>query len=102
MGLCAGVHAVASVMSSSETPWTVVPLSRGFSRPEYWRGLPCPPPGDLPDPGLEPVSPASPALQVDSSPTEPSAKPRMGLEPSKISYPESLSHQYLNTELNKL
>ena len=41
------------------TPWTVarqVPLSVGFSRQEYWSGLPCPPPGNLPDPGIEPVS----------------------------------------------
>ena len=41
--------------------WTVAylaPLSLGFSRPEYWSGLPCPPPGDLPDPGIEPESPA--------------------------------------------
>ena len=43
------------------TPWTVAcqaPLSMGFSRQEYWSGLPCPPPGDLPDPGIEPVTPA--------------------------------------------
>jgi len=38
-------------------------LSRGFSRQEYWRGLPCPPPGHLPDPGIEP---GSPTLQADS------------------------------------
>ena len=38
----------------------------GFSRQEYWRGLPCPPPGDLPDPGIEPESLESPALQMDS------------------------------------
>jgi len=38
----------------------------GFSRQEYWSGLPCPPPGNLPNPGIEPVSPLSPALQVDS------------------------------------
>ena len=37
--------------------------SMGFSRQEHWSGLPCPPPGDLPDPGIEP---ASPALQADS------------------------------------
>ena len=43
-------------------------LSMGFSRPEYWSGLPCPPPGDRPNPGIEPVSPATPALQVDSLP----------------------------------
>ena len=42
------------------TPWTVahqVPLSMGYSRQEYWSGLPFPPPGDLPDPGVEPASP---------------------------------------------
>ena len=43
------------------TPWTVAyqaPLSMGFSRQEYWSGLPFPSPGDLPDPGIEPGSPA--------------------------------------------
>ena len=47
------------------TPWTVArqaPLSMGFSREEYWSGLPCPPPGDLPDPGIEPKSLMSPPL----------------------------------------
>ena len=47
------------------TPWTVVhqaPLSVGFSRQEYCSGLPCPPSGDLPDPGIEPTSLVSPAL----------------------------------------
>ena len=42
------------------TPWTValqVPLTMGFSRQEYWSGLPFPSPGDLPGPGIEPVSP---------------------------------------------
>ena len=39
----------------------------GFSRQEYWSGLPCPPPGDLPNPGIEPESPA---LQADSLPAE--------------------------------
>ena len=47
------------------TPWSVacqVPLSMGFSRQEHWSGLPCPPLGDLLDPGTEPVSLLSPAL----------------------------------------
>ena len=47
------------------TPWTVdyqTPLSVGFSRQEYWSGLPCPSPGDLPNPGIEPTSLMSPAL----------------------------------------
>ena len=39
-----------------------------FFRQEYWSGLPFPPPGDLPDPGIEPLSPVSPALQVNSLP----------------------------------
>ena len=44
-----------------ETPWTLArqaPLSMGISRQEYWSGLPLPSPGDLPDPGIEPASPA--------------------------------------------
>ena len=52
------------------TPWTVVRQaspSVGFSRQEYWSGLSFPPPRDLPDPGIEP---RSPALQVDSLPSE--------------------------------
>ena len=43
------------------TPWAVAceaPLSIGFSKQEHWTGLPCPPPGDLPTPGIEPGSPA--------------------------------------------
>ena len=59
------------------TPWTVarqVPLSVGFSRQEIWRGLPFPHPGDLPNPGIEPWSPA---LQADSLPTEPPGKPAL-------------------------
>ena len=50
----------------------LVPLSMGFPRQEYWSGLPCPPPGDLLDPGIEP---RSPALQSDSLPSEPPGKP---------------------------
>ena len=53
--------------------WTVsrqAPLSMGFFRQEYWSGLPCPLPRDLPDTEIKPVSPESPALQVCSLPTE--------------------------------
>ena len=52
------------------TPWTVAykaPLSMEFSRQEYWSGLPFPSPGDLPDPRIEP---GSPALQADALPSE--------------------------------
>ena len=52
-------------MPNSATPWTVTYqalLSMGFSRQEYWSGFPCPPPGDLPNPGIRPISLMSPAL----------------------------------------
>ena len=60
-----------SVSDSLVTPWTVAhqaPLSMGFSRQEYWSGLTFSSPGDLPDLGIEP---GSPALQEDSLPSEP-------------------------------
>ena len=50
------------------TPWTVAhqaPLPMGFSKQEYWSGLPCPPAGDLPNPGIESASLMSPALAGD-------------------------------------
>ena len=56
------------------TPWTAALqalLSMGLSRQEYWSGLPLPSPGDLPNPG---IIPRSPALQIDSFPTEPPGK----------------------------
>ena len=56
-------------------PWTVAsqaPLSMGFSRPEYWSGLPFTFPGDLPNPGIEL---RSPVLQADSLPSEPPGTP---------------------------
>ena len=64
---------IAQMLQSRLTlwPWTVAhqaPLSMGFSRQEYWSGLPCPPPGDLPNPGMEPTSPESPGLQVNFLP----------------------------------
>ena len=64
-----------SVMSDFATPWAVTHQalwSVGFSRQGYWSGLPCPYPGDFPNPGVEP---RAPALQVDSLPAEPSGKP---------------------------
>ena len=60
------------------TPWIVAyqaPPSMGFSRQEYWRGLPFPSPGGLPDPGIEP---RSRALQADALPSEPPGKPLLG------------------------
>ena len=69
-------------MSYSCNPWTVAlpaSLTLGFSRQEYWSGLPCPPPGDLPDLGTEA---GCPALQADSLPIELPVKPlvRKGCE----------------------
>ena len=61
------------------TPWTVVlqaPLSTRFSRQEYWSGFPCPPSGDLPNPGIEPASPVDPAGGFFT--TEPPRKPQNG------------------------
>ena len=58
-------HFVLSHAQLFATPWTgacQAPLSMGFPRQEYWSGLPFPPPGDLPDPGIKPVSLVSPAL----------------------------------------
>ena len=57
---------VAQSCPSLCTPWAAAhqaPLSMGFSRQEYWGGLPFPPPGDIPDPGMEP---GSPTLQADA------------------------------------
>ena len=72
----------------SATLWTVAhraPLSRGFSRQEYWSGLPCPPRGDLPDPGIKPVSLTCVSYlhwQAGSLPPEPPGK-RLCLCPYK-------------------
>ena len=77
-------------MSDSVTPWTVARqalLSMGFPRQEYWSGLPFPSPGDLPDPGIEP---GSPALQADSLASEPPGKPY------KLQISNELPYTYLN------
>ena len=69
MRSCGGVLAAKSCLTFA-TPLTAAhqaPLSMGFSRQEYWSGLPFSSPEDLPDPGIEP---GSPALQADSLPTE--------------------------------
>ena len=72
--MCAALS--CSVITDPATPWTVArqaPLPWGFSRPEYWSGLSGPPPEDLPNPGIEPMSPA---LQADSLPSKPPGKPK--------------------------
>ena len=75
------MHACVCVLSHAllfETPWTVACqalLSIGFFRQEYWSGFPFLPPGDLPNPGIETASLATPALASGLSTTEPPGKP---------------------------
>ena len=80
------------------TPWTVTyqaPLSMGFYRQEYWSGLPFPSPGDLPNPGIEPWSPA---LQADTLPSEPSYhSSKASILWCSAFFIVQLSHQYMTT-----
>ena len=91
MGVCLKMKVKSlSRVQLFATPWTVtyrVLRSMGFSRQEYWKGLPFPSPGDLPNPGIEP---GSPALQTDALPSEPLGK-TLGLPISHPSlFPPSL------------
>ena len=74
---CVCVRALSHVWPFA-TLWTVAhqtPLSMGFSRQEYWSGLPFPSPGDLPNPEMEPASPVSPALAGGFFTAEPPGSP---------------------------
>ena len=70
--LSATLHASGCMLSCFSRVWLLVTLwvvdrrllSMGFPRQKYWSGLPCPPPGDLPNPGIKPISPVSPAVQM--------------------------------------
>ena len=69
------------------TLWTVAhqaSQSMEFSKQEYWSGLPCPTPGDLPEPGIELMSPAAPALQADFLPLSHWGSPRTSLDGYKV------------------
>ena len=72
---CAGGGGLATkscpILASTCSVALHTPLSMGFSRQEYWSGLPFASPGELPNPGIKQLSPVSPALQADSLPTEP-------------------------------
>ena len=74
-----------SVMSHSLQPFGLQPTRPlclwDFPGQEYWSELPCPPPDDLPNPGLEPISPVSPALQADSLLSEPSGEAHISQYP---------------------
>ena len=78
------------------TPWTgayQAPPSMEFFRQEYWSGLSFISPGDLPDPG---ITPGSPALQADASPSEPEGSPGYREDPSQnVSLPEN-RHSFNN------
>ena len=85
-----GAGLVAQSCPTLETPWTVAhqaPLSIGFSRQAYWSGLPFPSPRDLPNPGVEP---RSPALQADSLPAELLGKPKVA-ETGTVASPSLLN-----------
>ena len=93
-----GVHAqLLSCVQLFTTPWTVscqAPLSLGFSRQEYWSGLPFPFPGSLPDPGIKPTSPGSPALAGVFITTEPPWKPGLHsvleIDSAEMEFPSQL------------
>ena len=73
------MHCHFSGVQLFATPWTVAlqaPLPVGFPRQEYWSGLPCFPPGDLPDPRIEAKSLKSPAVAAGSLPLLPPGKPK--------------------------
>ena len=83
MGIRACVLSHFSHILLVVTLWTVArqaSLSIGFFRQEYWSGLPCPPPGDLPDPWIKPASLMSPALAGEIFTIEPPGKPSMEIQ----------------------
>ena len=87
------------------TPWSVAQqaaLSMGFSRQEYWRGLPCPPPGNLPDPEIKAVSLASPALATlaESLPPAPPGTPPPPFHPytGLVQHPVPLSQPHYHQD----
>ena len=80
------------VVSDSLRPHGLAPPSMGFSRQGCWSGLPFPSPGDLPDPGIEP---RSPALEADALPSEPPGKPWVSDDTDNKSF------AYTNTQVAK-
>ena len=82
---------------SFATPWTVAhkaPLSMGFSRQEYWSGLPFPSPGDLPNAGVKPESLCPLHWQVDSLPVSLQGRPQLSLGISQL-FSKLMVHSYL-------
>ena len=84
------------------TPWTATfqtPLNMGFYRQEYWSGLPCPPPGGLPNPGIEPTSLMSPASTSRFFTTSTSWEARICLWASFVAQQET-PVQFLGEEVS--
>ena len=80
------------------TPWTEAhqaPPSMGFSRQGYWSGLPFPSPGDLPNPGIEP---RSPALQADALTSAPPGKPQSNIREIKFRKVEEIANNHRITK----
>ena len=93
--LCMPAKSLQSCLTLCDS---MAPLSMGFSRQEYWSGLTCRPPGDLPDPGIEPTSLTSPALAGDSLPLVPTIhSSRCILRPSR-QLERDPSKQFLNSK----
>ena len=87
------------------TPGTIAhqaPLSMGFSRQEYWRGLPFPSPGDLPDPEIKPPSPVTPKLQGDSLPLSRQGSPMFPYHSSFILLFYSLHAEHIFKDVCKM
>ena len=94
--MCTCVLSYFSRVQLFVTPWTVArqaPLSKGFSRQEYWSRLPCPPPGDLPHQGMKPTSLMSPTFAGASLPLAPPRKPVCVHTSSLFRFPSRLGHQ---------
>ena len=71
----------------------------GFSNQEYWSGLPCLPPGDLPDPGIEPTFPVSPALQANSLSLNYQGNPQLGITIKYIAFNLPAMEQYAEPDV---
>ena len=89
--VCVGVYLCVCVCALSQvqlfvTPWINCspPLSMGFSRQEYWSGFPCPPPGDLPNPGIKPRYPAGEFFTVWATREAQALPPNQSFKPNKL------------------
>ena len=82
--MCAGALSRVRLFATPRTVAHQASLSMGFSRQEYWDGLPCPSPGDFPDPGIKPASPTYPALARSLSLAPPGKQTRHPITPVTV------------------